>query len=362
LNPPRLTLDLGAVRHNVACWRALLDGRELWAVVKSDAYGLGAVAIARACVEAGASRLVVFQIEEAWPLRAARIEVPIVHVFATTAKDLPTALQLRVTPSIEDLAGALALSDIAKWRARRAAAHIAVDTGTGWSGVPASRAGELARSLHTIEGVLWEGAWTHVAGPESQDAQLRSFATAVASMREQGLRIPDLHVASTGAMLWGKTTGAARIGVGLYGSTLGAAAPALALKTAIEVRASVVALKRFDAATPLGYGGHDTAAAGETIATLRIGYADGLPKSLADGGGIAIVGGVRCPIAGAIGMNCTFLRVPDGAPVRVGDDALLVGEFDGIRLDEVARCARLIPHAIITGLCNGIRAGRGASA
>jgi alanine racemase len=160
-------------------------------------------------------------------------------------------------------------------------------------------------------------------------------------------------------LLWGRTTGAVRIGIGLYGSTLGESGDAPELRTAIDVRATVIALKRFDVATPLGYGGKDVAAPGDSIATLRIGYADGLPSALADGGGAARIGGARCAIAGAIGMNCTMVRVRDGVDVRVGDEAMLLGDAAGIRIDEVASAAATIPHALLTSLCNGMRRGTG---
>jgi len=362
LNRPTFALDLDAVAHNVLCWKRLLAGRELWAVVKSDAYGCGAVDIAKVCLRAGAARLVVFDVEEARPLRAARIDAPMVHVFPTRGEDLAAAVQLGVVPTIEDEAGARELAAIAEWRARRIAAHVAIDTGTGWSGVPALRAVEFARSVRALTGIVWEGAWTHIAGKDSMDAQLRSFAVAVAAMRSEGLAIPVVHAASTGPMLWGRATGPARIGIGLYGSSMGESDPQLALRTAIDVRASVIAVKRFDAATPLGYGGQDVAQPGESIATLRIGYADGLPKSLAGAGGAVSIGDVLCPIAGAIGMNTTMVRVPAGSSVMPGDVAVIVGDREGVRIDEVAAAAGTIPHAILTSLANGIGvARRGAS-
>ena len=359
---PTFTLDLDAVRFNVACWRAALAGRELWAVVKSDAYGCGVVDVARACLAAGAARLVVFDIEEARPLRAAGIGAPIVQVFAARGDAFVTAAHLGVTPTIEDTAGARELSDIAQWRGRRMQAHVAVDTGTGWSGVPASRAGEFAAAVAAMPGIGWEGAWTHVGGKETMDAQLRAFATAIAAMRAQGLALPVIHAASTGPVLWGRSTGAARIGIGLFGSSLGEDGARIHLRTAIDVRADVISVKRYDAPTPLGYGGQDVALPGESIATLRIGYADGLPKSLT-GEGAVTIGGARCPIVGAIGMNCTMVRVPANATVGAGDVATVVGEVDGVRIDDVAAAAATIPHALLTALARGMGVRRiGASA
>jgi len=354
LRPPRLLLDLSAVRHNVAAWREHVGDREVWAVVKSDAYGLGAVDVARACIDAGAARLVVFDVEEARPLRAAGIAAPIVHVFATQVSDMPAALTLDVTPSIEDAAGARALSEIAQWRLRRVNAHVAIDSGTGWSGVPASRAAELGREIRDCTGVVWEGAWTQVAGRDSMDAQMRAFATAVAALREEGVAVPVLHAAATGPLLWGRSTGAVRIGAGLYGSVRGEMLGVPELHTAIDVRATIIAVKTFDGATPLGYGGKSVAEPGARIATLRVGYADGLPPAIADGGGVALINGAACPIAGAIGMNCTMVRVPAGADAKIGDDAMIVGDADGVRLDEVtSRCAT-IPHVLLTALAAGM--------
>jgi alanine racemase len=353
-----LTLDLESLRRNVSCWRAVLGAREVWAVVKSDAYGLGAVEVARACIDGGAERLVVLDVAEARPLRASGITAPIVQVFATPSADMGAAVHFGVIPSVEDEAGARALSAVANWRGRRMLGHVAVDTGTGLTGVPVVRAAELARVLATIPGVAWEGAWTHIAGRETLDVQMRSFATAVAALRAEGVGVPVLHAASTGPALWGVSSGAARIGVGLYGSTLGDAGACPGLRTCVEMRADVVAVKRFERAVPLGYGGRAHADAGETIATLRAGYADGLPRALADDGGAAIIKGERCAVAGAIGMNFTMVRVPLGVRVEVGDEALLLGDADGVRIDEVAQAAGTIPHALMTSLAAGMRVRR----
>lgn len=349
-----MRLDLDAVRHNVAWWRERLAGREIWPVVKSDAYGLGAERVAAACVEAGAARLAVFDVDEASALREAGISTPIVHVSTTANDALTDALRLEVTPTIEDEIGARALSSIAEWRGIRCTAHIAVDTGGGWSGVPAGRAGQLASKLRLFSAVAWEGAWTHIAGKDSLDAQMRSFATAVAAMRAEGLALPVLHAASTGPALWGNTTGAARIGIGLYGFAWGDAGAGAELRTAIEVEATVIAVKRFDVVTPLGYGGRDVAQPGDVIATVRIGYADGLARTIADGGGAFKIGDVRCAIAGTIGMNCTMVRVPPNASIQPGDRAIVIGDADGVRIDDAARAAQTIPHALVTSLARGM--------
>lgn len=346
-------LDLEAVRHNAAAWRAKLGGRELWAVVKSDAYGCGALGVARAALDGGAARLVVFDVEEAKPLRAAGVRAPIVQVFAARGDDLRAAVFLGVTPTVEDASAARVLSELGDWRGRRIAVHVAIDSGTGWSGVLAVRASEFAREVRALPGITWEGAWTHVAGKASMDTQVRAFAAAVAALRAEGLAVPVVHVASTGPALWGRSTGAARIGIGLFGATLADSTDAPALRQAVDVRADVIATKSFDAPTPLGYGGEAVAEPGETIATLRIGYADGLPKTLADAGA-AYIGDARCTIAGAIGMNCTMVRVPPNFDVDAGDEAEIIGARAGISLDDVAAAASTVPHQLLGALARGI--------
>ncbi len=346
---PLLELKLDAVRRNVRAWLSYLAGRELWAVVKSNAYGLGLVSVARACVEAGAQRLCVVDMQEAVQLCDAGIAVPIVHVWATPIEELETAARLNVVATIEDERGAKELSRIGAERGKPAVAHVAIETGTGWSGVPANKIAQFASAVQGLHGITWEGAWTHIAGHDSMPAQVSAFDAAVSALRVSGLKIPIEHIASTGPALWGAGGSAVRIGVGLYGSSLGRSHPQLALQTALTLKATVAYVKRFDRPTALGYGGAAVAKAGEGVATLRLGYADGLPRAFSLGGN-AIVAGERCAIVGAIGMNFTMVKVPFGTEVKPGDEAIVLAEQDGVRLDEVAQRANTIPHQLITSL------------
>lgn len=364
MRPPSLRLDLAAVHHNVRCWVDYLAPRELWAVVKANAYGLGLVRVARACLEAGARRLCVVDVDEARTLRAAGIDAPVVHVQATAADEMEEALRLNVIASIEDESGARAMSKgVARTHSRVASigqaqsahAHIAIETGTGWCGVPAQRAAKFARAVRALPGIGWEGAWTHVAGRETLAAQRARFDDAVAALRAEGLAVPVVHTASTGPALWGGAAGdAMRIGIGLYGSTLGLPPPPnLPLRTALEVKASVIAIKTFERETPLGYAGKYVASAGDRVATLRVGYADGLPTELV-GKGTVLLSGRSCPIVGAIGMNFTMVALPAGTGAAVGDEAVLLSLAGGPGLDAVAGAASVIPHVLVTSLARGM--------
>ncbi len=350
-------LHTDAVRRNVAAWRAYLGGRPVWAVVKCDAYRLGAPAVARAALEGGAQRLCIVEIEEARCLREARIGAPIVQVAATPRGDCADAVGLGIVAGIGSWEDACELSRAARQSGATAHAHVAIETGTGWWGIPWREASAFARRVSGLEAVRWEGAWTHIAGKEAMPAQAQRFAAAVAALREGGLEVPIEHVASTGPALWGWPDGPVRLGIGMYGSLLDSSivANAPGLQTAVELRAPVSAVRRFEEPTALGYGGTYTADAGETIATLRIGYGEGLPKTLS-GRGKVLLAGALCPIVGAIGMNFTMVSLPAGLEVRPGDEALLVGDVAGIRLDDVAAAAQMIPHNLLTTLGAGVPA------
>jgi len=345
-------VDLAAVQHNVRSWKRRLGERGLWAVVKSDGYRMGMLPAAKACVAAGAERLCVIDVGEASALRAGGLQLPIVQICTTPLSDLGTALRLGVIVTIDDIPGARALARLAAASGVVAKAHVAVDTGSGWSGVVHSGIERFARSAATLSGVEWEGAWTHIAGPNSLHQQLERFESGVEDLRTNGLSVPSLHVASTGPLLWGVKEGAARLGVGLYGSTLCANGEDVGLRTAVTLTAPISMIRTFDEPTPLGYGGTYVAAPSETIVTLRIGYGDGLPRTLA-GAGAALLKGQRCPVVGAIGMNYTMVSAPQGVNIRIEDEAVLLGEAPGLMLDEVAANAGIIPHNLLTALGAG---------
>jgi alanine racemase len=350
---PTLHVNLDAIRHNVGVWRRMLGTRPLWAVVKCDAYRMGMVPVARAALDAGAQALCVVEIEEAAALREAGIDAPIVHVAATPHEDFVTALERGVTVSIGDVRSATELSRLAGTLRTQALAHVAVETGTGWWGVPSDDVASFAAAVARLDNVQWNGVWTHIAGKDSIATQAERFRAAIGKLRKGGLAVPQVHAASTGPITWGFDEGAARVGIGLYGSSWGAEVPNPDLKTAFEVRAPIYAVRVFTQATPLGYGGTYVALAGQTIVTLRIGYGEGLPKALS-GRGVALCAGTLCPIVGAIGMNFTMIAVPAGANVDERGEALLAGNTAGIRLDEIALAAQTIPHNVVTMLGSGM--------
>ncbi|MDQ6766315.1 MAG: alanine racemase [Candidatus Eremiobacteraeota bacterium] len=350
---PTLEVNLDAIRQNVQAWRGYLGGRPLWAVVKCDGYRLGMAQVARACLEASAERLCIVEMFEAALLRKAGIDAPIVQIAATPAGDLEAGVKLDVTMSIADAARALAISRYARQRGVTARVHVAIETGTGWWGVAPAEAAEFAREVAKLANIEWEGAWAHIAGRDSLESQVRRLHAGVEQLRANGVAVPTLHIGSTGPSVWGLVEGAARIGVGLYGSSMGDEQLRTKLRTAVEVRAPIYGIRRFAEPMPLGYGGTYVALPGQTIVTLRIGYGEGIPKSLA-GRGSVLLGDVLCPIVGAIGMNFTMVAVPPNIDVSLDDEAVILADRPGVRLDEIAAAAQTIPHNLITMFGSGI--------
>lgn len=350
---PTLHVKLDAIRHNVDAWRRRLNGRPVWAVVKCDAYRMGMIQVARACVEAGAERLCVVEMWEAQILRDAGVGAPIVHVAATPRTDIETGVRLGVTISVADVARAEMVSRHARKLGITAKVHVAIETGTGWWGVTPSDAAAFAREAGALPNIEWEAAWTHIAGRDSMEAQVRKLHAGVEQLRAHGISVPLLHIGSTGPCVWGLGEGAARIGIGLYGAALGDEHQLGKLRIAFEVRAPIYGIRRFSEPMPLGYGGTYVALPGQTIVTLRIGYGEGMPKTLA-GRGSVLLAGVLCPIVGAIGMNFTMVAVPANLEVSPDDHAIVVGDVAGIRLEEVAAAARTIPHNVMTMFGSGM--------
>jgi len=350
---PTLHVSLDAIRHNVDAWRKYLCGRPLWAVVKCDAYRMGIVQVAQACLDAGAERLCVVEMWEAAQLRDAGITAPIVQIAATPEVDVETGVKLDVAISVADAARATAVSRVARECGRTAKVHVAIETGTGWWGVTPHDAPAFAREVASLPNIEWEGAWTHIAGINSMEAQVRRLHAGVEQLRAHRLAVPVLHIGSTGPNVWGLAEGAARIGVGLYGAAMGDDQQRERLRTAFEVRAPIYGVRRYAEPMPLGYGGTYVAQPGETIVTLRIGYGEGIPKTLA-GRGSVMLGGVLCPIVGAIGMNFTMVAAPPKVEVSADDRAVIVGDVPGVRLEEVAAAAQTIPHNVVTMFGSGI--------
>ncbi|HEY0395409.1 MAG TPA: alanine racemase [Candidatus Elarobacter sp.] len=326
-------VDLGAVARNAQALARLVAPAKLAAVVKANAYGHGLVPVARA-VAPHAARLCVYALEEAVALRDAGIEAPL-HVLGPIPPsdlDVAHATNAAITLWDGDLY-ARQVASVARRRRRTFAVHAKIDTGVVRLGLTVDEAPDVLRRYASTPEYELAGAFTHLAAAEEIDStftldQLARFRRAT---RELGDDVERHAAATAAAILWPETRlGAVRCGVGIYGIWPSAESEALmrarglALEPALSWRTRIVALHEIDADTTVGYGRTWRAARRSRIATIPIGYAEGLPRA-AGNTAHALVRGARVPLIGRVCMDMAFLDVTGVAGAEPGDAVTLVG-------------------------------------
>jgi len=346
--PPRAWMEVAvdALIDN-ARTIARVSGTRLLPVVKANAYGVGAVLASTALEQLDPWGYGVATIDEGAELRAVGITRPVLVFMPTRAQLFAEYERHSLTPALGDA------GTILEWTTRGDRPfHIEIDTGMGRAGVRWDDVDELGEALDTP---AFEGCYTHFHSADRTDGtaeqQLERFLTAVRSLPR---RPALLHVANSAAALKGGSFAfdAVRPGVYLYGGSPGVGLPEG--KPVVSVRARVVAVRRVRAGDSVSYNASWTAARDTTIATLGIGYADGLRRSLgASGRAQVLLRGRPCPIIGLVTMDLTMLDVGDG-PATVGDVATLVGSADGgggaITLEQFAAWSGELQREFLTGL------------
>jgi alanine racemase len=355
-----LEIDVAALARNAAALARIAAPARLAAVVKANAYGHGLVATARA-VAPHAARLCVYELEEAVALRDAGIDAPI-HVLGPIPPhdlDVAHAANAQITLWDDDLY-ARDVASVARRRRGRFAVHAKIDTGVVRLGLPAERAPHaLERYVATPELDII-GAFTHLAAAEELDStftheQLARFLRVTAGLDP---RVERHAAATAAAILWPETRlDAVRCGIGLYGiwpsaeSETAMRDAGLALEPALAWRTRIVALHDVDAGTTVGYGRTWRAERASRIATLPIGYAEGLPRA-AGNVAQALVRGTRVPMVGRVCMDMAFLDVTGVPGVEPGDTVTLIGA-DGrerITAEELAAACGTIGYEIVARL------------
>lgn len=359
LRPTWVEVDLEAIRENVAALRSRAPYSRFMAVVKADGYGHGAIQVARAALEAGASWLGVATVEEGVELRRAEIGAPTLIFGYVPPEQVNRVLLHGLRPAIFSRELAHALDDRGRALMRKAIVHLKVDTGMGRVGVQPQEAVAFARELLALPHLELEGIFTHLATadePENEYAaqQLAVFDGVLAVMREAGLEIPIRHsVNSAGLMLHPRGHyDLVRAGIAIYGLPPDPAVDwPVALKPALTWRTRVGHVKTVAAGYPISYGCTYRAGGSERIATLPVGYADGLSRQLSNKGEV-LIGGRRCPIVGRVCMDQTMVRLPDDLDVAPGDDVIIIGEQQGERITagDMARTIGTINYEVVCAI------------
>ncbi len=350
-------VNLAAVERNVVRLRGpLSDGTRLCAVVKADGYGHGAVPVALAALGGGATALAVVTAEEAAQLRAAGISAPILVMGAISSEELPVALAAgaEVVAWSERF-----VDDVAAAAAEPVRVHVKLDTGMGRLGTR-----DLRHALAIAERVLSAGARLELAGamthfatadedPEFLAHQLAVFAPFVAELRR---RTPQLvvHAANSAATLRepGSHFDLVRCGIAIYGADPMNEDPApLGLEPVLELTSYVAAVKLARPGDSAGYGRRFIAEHDKWIATLPIGYADGLRRTLSNNCDV-LVGGRRYPLVGTVSMDNITIDLGRNASAKPGDLATIIGAQGSERqtAEQLARRIGTINYEVLCAI------------
>ena len=365
-----------AIEHNVRELGALSAPAAVWAVVKANGYGHGAVTAARAALAGGAQGLCVALVQEGVELRAAGIDVPILVLSEQPGETAVAAIASKLASTVYS---AQAVAAIAAAGGQQHPVHLKIDTGMRRVGADVDDAVALADVIAASPAVSLAGVFTHLAvseevGNDFTHVQLKRLDSALAALAKAGHHPPVVHAAnSAAAILYSSARrDLTRIGIAIYGLS---PSPELAdlctsLRPALSLHARVSFVKQVRAGEGISYGLRHVFESDTTVATIPLGYADGVPRRFAMAGGEVLLGGVRRRIVGVVTMDQLMVdcgpssngplsngplsngSASNGSAVAVGDHAVLIGRQgdEEISVDEWAQRLGMINYEIVCGL------------
>ena len=360
--PTWAEISLPALKHNYLTIKNYLTASaQLMAVVKADAYGHGAVECSRALESIGADWFGVALVEEGVELRRAGITRPIFCLGGFWRGQAEDVIEHDLTVAVFRLDQAEELNAEAREAGRIVNFHLKVDTGMGRLGMTVDEVAEFARALEPFRHIKLDGVMTHFADADSSDpayteTQIARYNEAIKILAELGFNPSWRHLAnSAGLHAYPQSHGnLARAGATLYGlarDVLSSKLEPFDLQPVMSLRSRIVMLKPVPAGTPLGYGCAFTTRRASRIATIPIGYADGLRRAHSNNGRV-LVRGRSAPIVGRVSMDLTIIDVTGIPEVEVGDEVILIGEQDGLRIaaEDLAEQIGTISYEIVTGV------------
>lgn len=353
----RAVVDLEAIAFNYRLLKERAGGREVYAVVKADAYGHGALPVSLRLEREGPVRFAVAIAEEGIALRRGGVRGQILVLGAADAAEAPLLRSYGLVPAVHDLDQARRFAEASVSFGAPLAIHIKLDSGMGRLGVRPDGVGELARILRRARGLAVAGVFTQLASGEDAAAeptrgQVETLRAGLARLSQAGIVPATVHVANSGGLLAHPETlfDAVRPGLSLYGILPSESLRDPGLVPAMELETRVLAVKAVPAGTPLGYGGAFTTSRPSRIAALPIGYHDGFRRSFS--GRVAVLlRGKRAPVVGRVSMDLTLVDATESG-AEPGDRVVLMGRAgaQAITAWELARADGTIPYEVLCGV------------
>src|SRR3954468_2881818 len=346
--PTYAFIDLDQFERNVdVIARSLPAGARLVAVLKADAYGHGAVEIAKRLTTDRVAMIAVSLLEEALELRRARISLPLFVLGPLTQEQILLALENRITLGVigpEELENVCAIA-----RERDVAIHLKLDSGMGRMGVVESELRNVIEMIRATPRLRIDGIYTHFANADDAadpftEIQIANYDRMLGVLRESGIDASLHHFANSAATLRGlvRPGDFARVGIAMYGPERMTIATGT-VEPVLRWRTEILRLKELPAGHAIGYGTTFHTTRPSRIATLPVGYADGYDRLLSNNAEV-IVRGTRAPVVGRVSMDLVTIDVTDIPDTAVGDEVILLG--DGITAEELGKRSQTISYDV----------------
>ena len=365
LRPTWVEISLSKLRRNFQRIRELAGARKVMAVIKADAYGHGAVPVSKCLAECGVDWFGLATVEEAIELREAGVQQPVLLLGGLYMSDPAHLIEYRLTPSISSTMRLDTYSECARQYGRPIEFHLKIDSGLGRLGLPLDRVAAFVSHYRELAGLQMTGLFTHLASAEDlvasqTDEQGVRFTAGLALLRDLRVEPEWIHVSNSAALVTARKfpENLVRIGALLYGYCMPLIVPpgqelprVPEFEPVLTFKSRIVYMKDVPSGTPLGYSAAFYTRRTSRIATVPVGYADGLSHALSNRG-YAIVRGRRARIVGSISMDLSLLDVTDIPGTNIGDEVILMGQEGqcSITALEIAQLLDTVPYEILCSI------------
>ncbi|MGL5206071.1 MAG: alanine racemase [Acidaminococcaceae bacterium] len=354
-------IDLDAIAHNIKEAKKKINANtKLCAVVKADAYGHGAVPVAKAALTAGADFLAVALLQEAIELRQAAINAPILILGALQEECAEETVSNEISQSLFTLRSAELLSAAAVKLGKKAKVHLAIETGMNRIGIVPEQAGAFAAEVSSLPGIEIEGVFSHFALADARDKtfcreQYAKFQKALFQIEERKIAIPIKHISNSATIseLPEMQLDMVRQGITLYGLWPSEDVErCLDYQPVMKLKAKITFVKQIESGETVGYGRTFKADRPTKVATLPLGYADGISRKVSNKGYV-LLKGKKAPIVGRVCMDQFMIDVTDIENVEIGDEVLIFGSKE-LSADNVAEWTETISYEVLCAVSNRI--------
>ena len=356
--PAWVEIDLRRLRQNFELIRRDKPaGLQILSVIKDEAYGHGALAVAQAALACGASFLGLSTLEEGVTLRQRGVRARLLLLGDREERELPWCIAHDLTCCVSEPHSVAALGELAARAGKRVPVHLKINTGMNRYGVRWSEAAALAAQIAATKPLLLEGVLSHFAQSDEADKtfaleQLARFEQVLRELAALGLAVKFKHLCNSGGFLDLPEAhfDMVRLGIlplGVFPSTVCRRIPGI--EPVMSVKARIVAIQALEPGDTVGYGMRYKATSPRRIAVLALGYGDGFPRVRNQG--CVLVHGQRCPLVGGVAMDAITVDITDVPAAGMGDEAVVMGRQgeDEISVHEVARLKNSVSYDVLVG-------------